>query len=66
MTEIIIIPSDDPNLKPPDPLLLQYLHIQFSASLNACFLPFLMLWYNANKRVGGYLTEEEEAGNLEG
>ena len=31
---------DDPNLKPPDPLLLQSLLIQFSASLNVCFLTF--------------------------
>ena len=40
-------------------LLLQYLQIQFPASLNACFLPFWMLGSNTNKG-GGDWTEEEE------
>ena len=31
---------NDPNLKPSDPIPLQSLQVQFSASLNTCFLPF--------------------------
>ena len=38
--ENLLLPVDDPNLNPTNPLPLQYLQIQFSASLNNFFLPF--------------------------
>ena len=41
--ENLLLPDDDPNLNPTNPLPLQSLQIQFFASLNIFFCPFACL-----------------------
>ena len=58
-------PVDNPNLKPPNPLPLQYLQIKFSASLNACFLPFLMLVSIGTKHAQSQKKSDERGRELD-